>query len=510
MSGKRASANDLMRLLNAASQPIYALDEDLTIVFLNSACREWLGPAAEGLIGARAAYCSPADSTSPEGIAAGLCPPPEAIAGKPSVALVACLSPLPLGEGQGVRAESPANRPHPIPLPTPTEGWSGEGTSIEKHRRSQFIPLGTSDNLRGILAILEPEDCPGASAEVEASPAAEPGREALHAAIRRFRREAAGRFSADHLIGVGPAMQLARRQVEAAGASGCSVCISGPPGSGRERLASAIHYRAHPEDVDVPFTQGGLISLDCSVLPADLFLSSFAALARSPAAIELSSSEPRGLSPRLFPTTLVLHRVDELSAELQVELASLFSKKPFPRRLLSTAAAPLGELAQRGKFRADLAALLSTLAIQLPPLKDRREDLPLLAQIFLEDCNRRNPKQVGGFAPEALDMLDAYVWPGNLDELAAVVAAAHKNAQAAEIRPAELPPQIHLAAQAAAHPRRQEEQIRLDEFLERVERELIRRALARAKGNKTKAARLLGLTRPRLYRRMVQLGLEEA
>jgi DNA-binding NtrC family response regulator len=245
-----------------------------------------------------------------------------------------------------------------------------------------------------------------------------------------------------------------------------------------------------------------MISLDCSVLPADLIHSTLTALARTHSAT--ADAEKIG------PATLVLNRVDELPAELQAELAALFSKKPFPRRLISTSAVPLGELVQRGKFHADLSALLSTIGINLPALNDRREDLPLLAQIFLEDCNRQGTKQVGGFAPEALDKLDAYAWPGNLDELVEIVAAAHKNAQGPAVKPEELPPQIHLAAQAAAHPRKTEEPIRLDEFLQRVERELIRRALSRAKGNKTRAARLLGLTRPRLYRRMVQLGLEEA
>jgi DNA-binding NtrC family response regulator len=376
----------------------------------------------------------------------------------------------------------------------------GEGTS-EKHRRAKFIPFGSPNNLHGILAILETEDCTNTIQDIEATSASDPGREELRAAIRRFRREAAGRYSADQLVGVSPAMQLARRQVEAAAASGCSVCIAGPTGSGRQRLAAAIHYASGGQRAEDAFDPGGLISLDCSVLPAELILSTLAALARVKPAKETAAAEP---------TTLLLNRVEETSAELQAEIAALLAKKKFPRRLISTAAAPLGELAQRGKFRDDLAALLGTISIVLPSLKDRREDLPLLAQIFLEDCNRQAPKQIGGFTPEALDRLDAYAWPGNLDELVAIVAAAHKNAQGAEIKPEELPPQIHLAAQAAAHPRRAEEPIRLDEFLERVERELIRRAMAKAKGNKTKAARLLGLTRPRLYRRMVQLGLEEA
>jgi DNA-binding NtrC family response regulator len=207
-------------------------------------------------------------------------------------------------------------------------------------------------------------------------------------------------------------------------------------------------------------------------------------------------------------TTLLLNHVDEISPELQTSLALLFSRRPLPFRLISTSRIALGELCSRGQFRGDLAALLSTITIVLPPLVERRDDLPLLAQAFLERCNAKEDKQVGGFTPEAIDQLYAYSWPGNLDELMEIVVQAHKRASTHEIRPDDLPERLRLAAQAAAYPRKAEERIVLDEFLGRVERELIRRALARAKGNKAKAARLLGLTRPRLYRRMVQLGLE--
>ncbi len=133
----------------------------------------------------------------------------------------------------------------------------------------------------------------------------------------------------------------------------------------------------------------------------------------------------------------------------------------------------------------------------------------MIAQLFVEENNSQGGKQIAGFTAEALDSLDAYPWPGNLDELVEVVREAHEQAEGPEITPRELPAQIHLAARAAAHPRRAEATIVLDEFLGRVERELLQRALARAKGNKAKAARLLGMTRPRLYRRLVQLGLED-
>jgi DNA-binding NtrC family response regulator len=207
-------------------------------------------------------------------------------------------------------------------------------------------------------------------------------------------------------------------------------------------------------------------------------------------------------------STLLLHRVDEIAAEVQVQLFELLARRPNPWRLIATAAAPLLELARRGTFHAELAALLSTVVIELPPLAARREDLPLLAQLFLEDCNAAGSRQIGGFSQAALDRLDGYAWPGNLDELAQIVSEAHGHAAGREIGEDDLPERLRLSAQAAAHPRRIEETIVLDEYLRRVERELIRRALARSKGNKARAARLLGVTRPRLYRRMLQLGLE--
>ena len=129
--------------------------------------------------------------------------------------------------------------------------------------------------------------------------------------------------------------------------------------------------------------------------------------------------------------------------------------------------------------------------------------------MFLEEFNARGGKQLSGFSPETLDQLAAYPWPGNIDELAAMVGEAFDRAERPLVSPADLPQRIYLAAAASRRPRRDAEPIELESFLAGIELELIRRALRLAKGNKTKAARLLGLTRPRLYRRMVQLGLDQ-
>ncbi len=159
------------------------------------------------------------------------------------------------------------------------------------------------------------------------------------------------------------------------------------------------------------------------------------------------------------------------------------------------------------KVDPQLLSALSTIRIELPRLAERLEDLPLLAQFFLETANRGSAKQVGSLRPEALDQLALYRWPGGLDELRDVVAAAHAAATTHEIAVADLPPVVHHAAKSAALPRRIPEKISLDELVESIEREVIARALAQVGGNKSAAAELLGITRPRLYRRMVQLGL---
>jgi DNA-binding NtrC family response regulator len=464
MATKHFHAKALARLLNEAPQPIYILDDELTIVFVNQECGNWLGPIAEQLPGIKCLYHTPAENTTPEMVAAGLCPPPGVIAGQEISAIVAY--------------------------------YGKDGRLLR--RRAWFRLLGSAPgDAIGIVAVVDVQDVSEDISSLDLASDDEPQCMQLHEAIRRFRQEAAGRFRADRLIGNSPGMLLARRQVELATAGRYSVLLVGPLGSGRQHLAATIHY-ASSLDFSAMSPAGGLIPLDCSVLSADLILSTVAALARA-----------NFLDEKVRHTTLLLNHVDEIPADLQMELAAILTKKPLAFRLISTSRIALAELCVRGQYREDLAGVLSTITIVLPPLIERREDLPLLAQVFLEQCNARQAKQVGGFTPEALDKLYAYSWPGNIDELMETTAEAHRSASGHEIGVDDLPKRLHLTAQAAAYPRRPEERIVLDEYLGRVERELIRRALTRSKGNKAKAARLLGLTRPRLYRRMVQLGLEE-
>jgi DNA-binding NtrC family response regulator len=370
---------------------------------------------------------------------------------------------------------------------------STAGGGSLRRRAARFIPIGGApDDTVGLIALVDTHDLEEPEPGVPSRSPAEAEDVWLHEQIRIFQHQAAARGRLDRLVGESPAIRRVRAQVALAAESEANVLIVGPAGSGRQLVAEAIHYGERAE------SSGSLIPLACSVLGADLIRSTVAALAsREPSAGEGG----RG--------TLLLNVADQLPMEVQAEMARALSARLFPLRSIATASESLVEMARGGQYRDDLASLLSTVVIELPPLRERRGDLAMLAQLFLEEVNSRSDKQVAGFSSEALDRLDGYSWPGNLDELARLVAEAHDRAETPQITAGELPDRIRLAADAGARPSLPEETIELDELLGRIERELIRRAMSRAKGNKARAARLLGMTRPRLYRRLVQLGLED-
>ena len=239
---QRIHAAELARLLNSAKQPIYVLDEDLTIVFLNRACQEWLG-TGESLVGP--ALCL---SFQPHG-RSGSTPWPPACArrrrscrARASSATVSRMA----EDGRLIerRAQLPADRRR------------GRG------RCWASWPSSTRPTNRRI----PPRDDRRCRDVDEAGPIA------LHEHVRRFRQEAAARYRADRLIGQGPAMRLARRQVELAAASRSSVLLVGPPGSGRQHLAAAIHYGAEAAGTSAcrRIARRTLAPLDCSLLGADL------------------------------------------------------------------------------------------------------------------------------------------------------------------------------------------------------------------------------------------------
>jgi len=293
-------------------------------------------------------------------------------------------------------------------------------------------------------------------------------------------------------------MRRVLAQLELAQSSRAAVLITGAPGTGKEHLARVIHLGG-------PGRANWFVPLDCRRLGAEELDRVWNRL--------LDSLRPeRGAaagSPQ--PGTVLLSDVELVPRDLQERLVALFSagekSRPAPRLLSASCLAP-NELASHNNVRPDFYALISPLAIELPPLEERPDDLPVLAQHFLEELNRQEAKQVGGFDEQVWTLFARYHWPGNLDELAAVVREARGHAADSLVRPHDLPYrfQTALAAQELPPPNEPPPML-LDPLLAKVETRLIALALARSRNNKSKAAELLGINRARLLRRIEQLKI---
>ena len=463
MASSRSPLAELGRLLAGLAAPVYVVDPRRRILYANEACATWTGLAVDKLVGRVCYYCAQADLPHPDALAAALCPPPAVLDGARATALL------------HVGATDP-----------PAARWC------------QFIPLrDAAGQLDAVFALVDPCDAELPAITPDQALASDPPRRAdpdapaaLHDWLARFQAHERRRYRLASLAGSSPALRRVRTQLELAAASRGNVLVIGPTGSGRGHAARTIFQLSRGDSLEPT------AALPCGSLSAELLRATWASLSAS-----LAHAQP----PR---ATLVLSDVDQLPTDAQTELAARLDATRDSIRVLATATTALEPLAARGQYQADVASALSTLAIELPSLVERLADLPLLTQAIIEQLNVEGEKQLAGATPDVLDRLALYSWPGNVGQLTEVLAEAHRAAAGPLIQQRDLPRSFRLATEAQPPaPAKSQPQIVLDEFLRRIERELIERALRQAKGNKSRAAKLLGTTRPRLYRRMVQVGL---
>jgi DNA-binding NtrC family response regulator len=279
-------------------------------------------------------------------------------------------------------------------------------------------------------------------------------------------------------------MVRARAQVDAAVASRASTLIHGPDATALAEVAETIHYRLHATG------QAALWRIEADqALPSELSRA-LSALARHEG-----------------DASLVIESIDHLPAELQAELLTGLADDRWHAQLLATQSTRDSD-SELG-MSDELAAAVSTLMIEIPPLADRPEDLPPLVAWHLERLNQDSAEPVYELTDDAMDLLIVYPWPGETTELAEVLTSAHLRAKGPQIAARDLPKPLHHAMEHAALASDPPEPIDLDDYLSRVEGALVERALELAGGNKAEAARLLGVSRPRLYRKLVQMGLAE-
>ncbi len=304
---------------------------------------------------------------------------------------------------------------------------------------------------------------------------------------------------APDLIAQSAAMQPVLRLLERIGPSDASALITGEHGTGKEILARWLHAAS-------PRAPRPLVTVNLGGLSEGLFESEMFGHVKG--AFTDAKAERVGRFELADRGTLFLDEVGTLSLPLQTKLLRVLQSGDFERvgssktrhadvRVLAATNADLRTEVTAGRFREDLFFRLNTVEIHLPPLRERREDIPLLAGHFLDQFARRYRRQLTGFSPDAMRAMLAYRWPGNVRELEHAVERATLLAEGEQVRA------VDLSFGAAAAPAPALEEMSLEE----VERLLVTKALARYGGNVSLAAQALGLSRSALYRRLQRHGL---
>ncbi len=327
----------------------------------------------------------------------------------------------------------------------------------------------------------------------------------LYHAVRRAQRlEAENRLlraeGLPEMIATAPAMQPVLATIARIGPSDATVLITGEHGTGKEVVAQTLHALS-------PRASRSMVAVNTGALPEGTFESELFGHVKG--AFTDARTERIGRFELAEGGTLFLDEIANVPARQQAKLLRVLEAGEMERvgssktkrvnvRVLSATNADLQKEVEEGRFRADLLFRLNTVEIHLPPLRDRREDIPSLAAHFLARYAQRYRKQVQGIEPGALQLMLQYSWPGNVRELDHTIERALLMARSAFIETAD------LGLSSAARPTAQG----LEEMsLESVESILIRKALSRTGGNVSQAAEALGLSRGALYRRMEKYGI---
>lgn len=341
----------------------------------------------------------------------------------------------------------------------------------------------------------------------------------LEAEVSSTRRDPAptsvGEFRRDSIVGRGPAIEQVLDMVRKVAPSDSSVLLRGESGTGKELLAKAIHDNS-------PRRDGPLISVHCAALSSGLLESELFGHVKG--AFTGAHSDKQGRFEMANGGTLFLDEIGDISPETQIKLLRVLQQREFEPvggtntiqvdvRLIAATHQNLEKLIAEGKFREDLYYRLNVISIQLPPLRERQEDILDLAVTFLKSASTHGGKRIARFDDDALNALMRYTWPGNVRELQNAIERAVVLAEREAVELADLPLEVRSFA-ATDRSAGQTEPARtrpslstassgswFDEDPDHEKRQLIE-ALEYCKGNKTKAARRLGMPRSTLFSKL--------
>jgi len=331
---------------------------------------------------------------------------------------------------------------------------------------------------------------------------------ALRDENRQLREELGRRYDFRNIIGHSPNMQEIFATVARVAPTRATVLLCGESGVGKDLIARAIHY--HSPRRDRPF-----VKINCTAIPENLMESELFGYEKG--AFTGAAAAKPGKFEQADTGTVFLDEIGDVPPSIQVKLLRILQEREFERlgsnktreidvRVIAATNADLRAALEQGRFREDLYYRLNVVPINIPPLRERKEDIPYLAAHFADKLGREVRGQPCRLSPEAIEKLLAYSWPGNVRELENVIERSIVLARSEELGPADI--KLDVAPKSRSH-----EDVRfLPEgvTLEQYEQMLIQEALRRAQGNKSHAARLLGLTRNALRYRLAQMGLENA
>jgi two-component system response regulator HydG len=331
---------------------------------------------------------------------------------------------------------------------------------------------------------------------------------ALHTEVDRLRQEMGRKYHFDNLIGRSAAMKQVYALMEKAIDSGLMVLISGETGTGKELVAKAIHYNSLRKNKP-------LLALNCGAVPKDLVASIL--FGHRKGAFTGAYKDSSGLFESAFGGTVLLDEVSEMPNEAQVHLLRALQERQIQRvgettlrdidvRIIAITNKDLEAEVKAGRFREDLYYRLNAFPIHLPPLRDRLDDIPLLAEYFLQKACQQLKKKIEGFAEGVFEMLQSYSWPGNVRELENEInRAAALMEEGLKIR------NYHFSSKITKGESLIQvilsESLSYSEAVDRFRRRLIENALRECGGNRTKAAQMLGMDRSNLIKQIKNLEI---
>ena len=325
-----------------------------------------------------------------------------------------------------------------------------------------------------------------------------------------LRRRLADQTADSQILGSAPGIQRVMDTIASVADTDANVLVVGESGTGKELIANALHERSARRD-------GPFVKINCAALPKDLIESELFGHTRG--SFTGATTEKVGLLEEAHRGSLLLDEITEMPMDLQAKLLRVLEERvvrrlgagkptPVDFRLISSTNRSAEAAVREGHLRQDLYFRINTVTIGVPPLRERRDDIPILVRAFLERYRAKHQRPVEGIEPEAYRRLLAHHWPGNVRELQHALERAILVARGREITLADLPDTLQHAGEDGAATGVAPSEVPAGS-LEEIERASILKALDQTRWNKQAAAALLGLRRPTLYSKMRKHGIPQ-